>query len=77
MRKVVTYIECDREKCGFNQIIECKKGLFGFSMAPYPQDWKIIEEDALCPKCKKLWYETYKNFMNKKDGSKKKGESEQ
>jgi hypothetical protein len=69
MRKVVTYIECDR--CDFNQIIECSKGLFGFKIAPYPEDWKIVENDALCAKCKKQWYETYKNFMSKSVTKKK------
>jgi hypothetical protein len=66
MRKVVTYIECDR--CTFNQIVECKKNFFGYKMSQYPEDWKMMENDSLCPKCKKQWYGEYKKFMNKGKG---------
>lgn len=63
MRKVVTYVECDR--CNFNQIIECRKSVLGYAMSEYPKDWKVTENDALCPKCNKQWHEEYKNFMRK------------
>ena len=64
VRKAMTYMECDR--CDFCVAVESKKGIFGYKLADYPEDWKITDnDDALCPKCAKEWTEDYRRFMAK------------
>lgn len=66
VRKVMTYIECDRTDCGHYIVVECpQKLLGGYKMANYPKEWKETEQGhALCPKCKKEWEEEYKRFIS-------------
>jgi hypothetical protein len=73
MKKVVTYFECDR--CGFDQLVECKKSILGYRAARIPQDWKTVENDLLCPKCRKDWYDTYNKFMGSKKTKKTGGKT--
>ena len=57
-------MECDR--CDFSVTAESTKSfLGGYKMAPYPETWKQIETDTLCPKCTKDFYAHYKDFMQK------------
>lgn len=63
VRKVMTYIECDR--CEFYVVVESPKGfIFGYKIAPLPSDWdKTKQGDELCPKCKKEWELEYIKFI--------------
>ena len=59
----MTYCECDR--CDTFVAIESPKGILGYKIASYPEDWKQVESDVLCPKCAKEWYDAYSAFMHK------------